>query len=486
LNYRQAPDRLDIAEIVASKPYVRVIIESDSTLNVKRVLTGPGAAANASAVSAPGADKPGATKAAAIKTAAAKPAAERAPAPQILPMSIKKITVQDGQANFTDLSVAPNFSAGIQNLRGTVLGLSSTPESRAQVDLKGEIDRFSPVTIKGEINILSAALYTDVAMSFRNIDLSMFNPYSGRFAGYNISKGKLTTEMRYKIDGRKLDAQHHIVIDQLEFGAKTASKEAVSLPIKLAVALLKDRNGVIDLNLPVGGSLDDANFRLAPIIWKVFVNILEKAVTAPFALLGALFGGGPELQFIDFRPGSGVLDAAAADKIKAVAKAMKERPQLKIELPIAVVPDIDRPALVAAKFATQLSEVQALKAGRKGAAPGAVPPAFERLSPDAKLDLLTGLYAREVGAEPKYPETVTSLKQPADVVSAEIDFLSSGIRGHMTVGDADLKALGEQRATAMQQALLADPQLDPERVFLIARDAAAGKDGLVRLELSLK
>ena len=486
MNYRQAPDRLDIAEIVASKPYVRVIIESDSTLNVKRVLTGPGAAANAPAVSAAGADKPGATKAAAIKTAPAKPAADRAPAPQTLPISIKKITVQDGQANFTDLSVAPNFSAGIQNLRGTVRGLSSTPASRAQVDLKGEVDTFSPVTIKGEINVLSAMLHADVAMSFRNMDLSIFNPYSGRFAGYNISKGKLTTEMRYKVDGRKLDAQHHIVIDQLEFGAKTASKDAVSLPIKLAVALLKDRNGVIDMNLPVGGSLDDPNFRLAPIIWKIFVNILEKAVTAPFALLGALFGGGPELQFIDFRPGSGVLEAAATDKIKAVAKAMKERPQVNIELPIAVVPDIDRPALAAAKFAAQLSEIQALKAGRKGAAPGAVPPAFEQLSPDAKLGLLTGLYAREVGAEPKYPEDVTSLKQPADVVSAKVDFLSSGIRGHMTVGDAELTALGEQRARAMQQALLADPQIEPERVFLIASDKAAGKDGLVRLELSLK
>ena len=142
------------------------------------------------------------------------------------------------------------------------------------------------------------------SMSFRNIELSIFNPYSGKFAGYDISKGKLTTELHYKVEGRKLDAQHHIIIDQLEFGDKTASKQAVSLPIKLAVALLKDRNGVIDLNLPVGGSLDDPSFRLAPIIWKVFVNLLEKAVTAPFALLGALFGGGPDLQFIDFKPGA--------------------------------------------------------------------------------------------------------------------------------------------------------------------------------------
>jgi len=477
LNYRQAPDRLAITEIVVTKPYARVIIESDSTLNVKRVLTGPGSAAVPPAAPAP----------AAAKTAAVKPAADRSSDPHSTAMLIKKVTVRSGQANFTDLSVTPNFSAGIQKLQGTVLGLSSMPDSRAKVDLHGEVDAFSPVAIKGEINVLSAALYTDVAMSFRDIDLSIFNPYSGRFAGYNITKGKLTTEMHYKVEGRKLDAQHHIVIDQLEFGARTASKEAVSLPIKLAVALLKDRNGIIDLNLPVGGSLDDPNFRLAPLIWKIFVNILDEVVTAPFALLGRLVGGGPELQFVDFKPGASELEAAAADKIKTLAKAMKERPQLKIELPIAVAPDIDRPALVAAKFAAQLGEIQAPKAGRKGSgAAGAVSAAFDQLNPAAKLELLAQLYARDVGVEPKYPEAVTSLKQAADVVSAKIDFLTSEIREHVIVGDAELKALGEQRATTMQQTLLADPQIEPERVFLVANDKAVGKDGMVRLELSLK
>jgi hypothetical protein len=419
--------------------------------------------------------------------AAVKPAAGGLSARQPMPMSIKKITMRSGRANFTDLSVVPNFSAGIQNLQGTVLGLSSKADSRAKVDLHGEVDAFSPVAITGEINVLSAVLYTNVVMNFRNIDLSIFNPYSGRFAGYNITEGKLTTEMHYKVEGGKLDAQHHIVIDQLEFGAKTASKEAVSLPIKLAVALLKDRHGVIDLNLPVAGTLDDPTFRLGPIIWKIFVNILEKAVTAPFALLGSLFGGGPELQFIDFKPGASELEAAAADKIKAVAKAMKERPQLKIELPIAVVPDIDRPALVAANFAAQLNEIQALKASRKRTgAPGTVSPPFEQLNPAAKLELLTQLYTRDVGIGPKFPEAVTTLKQEPDAVSAKIDFLTAGIRDHVNVDDAQLKALGEQRALALQRALLADTQIEPERVFLVANNKAVGNDGMVRLELAFK
>jgi hypothetical protein len=489
LNYQQSPDRLEIAQIVARKPYARVIVETDSSLNVKRVLTGPGPA--------PPPQPPPTDQGSTAKTVAKQrsshgsPPAQSAsagPAPgssQPMPMAIKKVAIEGGLANFTDLSVAPNFSAGIQNLGGTVLGLSSKPSSRAKVDLHGNIDAFSPVSITGEVNLLGAALYTDLAMSFRNIELSIFNPYSGKFAGYNIAKGKLTTELHYKVDSRKLDAQHHIIIDQLEFGDKTASKDAVSLPVKLAVALLKDRNGVIDLNLPITGSLDDPKFRLAPIIWKVLVNILEKAVTEPFALLGALFGGGPDIQFVEFHPGTSSLDPAAVDKVKTVAKALAERPQLKIEVPIAIVPEVDRPALAAAQFNAQLNELQTLKVGRKKSG-GAAPPPYDQLDPGAKLELLTELYVKDVGAEPKYPAAVTDLKQKPELASAKIDFLTQGIREHLVVGDADLNTLGQQRAMVLEQALLSDSQIDPARVFLVANDKASSKDGLVRLELSLR
>jgi hypothetical protein len=352
------------------------------------------------------------------------------------------------------------------------------------VDIHGAVDAFSPVDITGEVNVLSAALYTDLSLNFRNMELSIFNPYSGKFAGYNITKGKLTTELHYKVEGRMLDAQHHITVDQLEFGDKTASKDAVSLPIKLAVALLKDRHGVINLDIPVNGTLDDPTFRLGPIIWKVFVNILEKAVTAPFALLGALFGGGPDLQFVDFRPGAADLDAAATDKIRAMAKALNERPQLKIEVPIAWVGDLDRPALVEAQILTQVRGVQSGKAGTKKS-PAAAPD-FEQLDPSAKVELLTQLYAKDVGGEPKFPPAVTELKTKPELAAAKVDFLEHALREHIAVTDGDLTTLGQQRAMAVQQALLTDTQVDPARVFLVVNDKAKNHDGKVRLELSLK
>ncbi|HEY0745419.1 MAG TPA: DUF748 domain-containing protein [Steroidobacteraceae bacterium] len=495
LNFQHDPDRLDIDQIVARKLYARVIVEPDESINVKRVLAGPGATVVAAsgttsppivATAAPAPAPPLPRKGRKPGVASAPTAAEAAPASTTpaMPISIKKIVLQSSQANFADLSVMPNFAAGIQNLEGTVLGLSSKANSQPKIDLHGSVGAFAPVSITGELNVLSAALYADLTMSFRNIELSTFNPYSGKFAGYNISKGKLTTELHYKVNGRKLDAQHHIIVDQLEFGEKTESKDAVSLPVKLAVALLKDRDGVIDLNLPVEGSLDDPQFKLAPIIWKVFVHILEKAVTAPFALLGALFGGGPDLQFIDFEPGAADLDPVANDKAQSMIKALNARPQLKIEIPIAVVNELDRPSLVEAKFQAQIHEVQGARAARKKSPAAA--PAFEQLDPEAQLEMLTQLYSKDFGAEPKFPDSVAAIKNKPDNVTAKIEFLSRELHAHIAVSESDLTALGQQRAMNLQQALLTGTQIEPERVFLVANDKARNQDGRVRLEFSLR
>jgi hypothetical protein len=493
LDFQQDPDRLDIDQIRAQKLYARVIVEPDESINVKRILAGPGAtvvapsgnaspAVTATAAPAPAPPLPRKGRKTAVASAtAAAPAPAAGPA---MPMSIKKITLQASQANFADLSVTPNFATGIQKLEGTVLGLSSKAKSRAKIDIHGSVDEFAPVSITGEVNVLSAALYTDLAMSFRNIELSTFNPYSGKFAGYNISKGKLTTELHYKVDGRKLDAQHHIIVEQLEFGDKTESKDAVSLPVKLAVALLKDRDGVIDLNLPVTGSLDDPKFKLGPIIWKVFVNILEKAVTAPFALLGSLFGGGPDLQFVDFQPGVAELDPVGVEKAQSIVKALDARPQLKIEIPIAVVGELDRPSLIEVKYRAQLQEALAAPAGRKKSPTAAT--AFDQLDAAAQLDLLTRMYVSSFGADPKFPDSVEAIKPKPEKTAAKNDFLAHELHEHIAVTESDLTALGQQRAMTLQQALLTGTQIAPERVFLVANDKAKSQDGRVRLELSLR
>ncbi len=349
LNFQHDPDRLDIDQITARKLYARVIIEPDESMNVKRILTAPGAT-----VVAPSGDaRPPLTATAAPAPAPPLPHKGRksAAAPHRALRRARQRPRPDRRCRCRSRKsccrparpISPTCRSCLTSppaSRSSKEPCSGFPQKKIPARRSIFMDRWMssrPSASPARSNVLSAALYTDLAMSFRNIELSTFNPYSGKFAGYNISKGKLTTELHYKVDGRKLDAQHHIIVEQLEFGDKTESKDAVSLPVKLAVALLKDRDGVIDLNLPVTGSLDDPKFKLGPIIWKVFVNILEKAVTAPFALLGSLFGGGPDLQFVDFQPGDAKLDPVGVAKAQSIVKALDARPQLKIEIPIAVV-----------------------------------------------------------------------------------------------------------------------------------------------------
>jgi hypothetical protein len=218
-----------------------------------------------------------------------------------MPIRVKRIDIEDSTANFSDHSIEPNFSAGIVKLHGSIVGLSSAPSARAKITLDGQVDQFAPVQIRGEVNPFAATAYTDLSLSFHNMELTTFNPYSGKYAGYSIDQGKLSTDLHYHIENRKLDATHHIVLDQLEFGAATESKQAVPLPIKLAVAILKDRDGVITLDLPeITGTLDDPTFKIGPLVWTFVVDLLKKVITAPFAALGNLFGGGEEMSFIEF------------------------------------------------------------------------------------------------------------------------------------------------------------------------------------------
>jgi hypothetical protein len=287
-------------------------------------------------------------------TVAGAPESAQSSAPA-MPMSIGSVRVIDGSVNYADFWIQPNFAVGIQQLNGTIDGLSSDPKSRAKVKLEGKVDRYAPVSINGELNLMAATVYTDIKMSFKGLELTTMTPYSGHFAGYKIDKGKLSVDLSYKVDQRKLDAEQHFVIDQLQLGEAVESPDAVHLPLKLAVALLKDRNGVIDLPLPITGSLDDPQFKIGPIIWHALVNLLEKAVTAPFAAIGRLFGGhGEDMKFIDFAPGSAELDASSKQKLDGLTKALQEHTQLQLDVPLVYSPELDGPVLAKQKLDQKL------------------------------------------------------------------------------------------------------------------------------------
>jgi hypothetical protein len=509
ISYQMTPDALRVGHVVVSAPYARVVISAQGGLNVKDILQPPRTQAQSGPP--PASTAPPAARTPAAPTPAAKQVAHRGkaasasvqvaatPPPKSagMPISIARIDIQGGVANFTDHSVQPNFSTAIYGLKGSVVGLSSDPASRATVSLDGSVDRYAPVSIKGTVNVLSAATFTDIAMNFSNIELPTFNPYSGKFAGYNIAQGKLSTEMQYHVENRQLDAKHHIVIDQLEFGAATESKQAVPLPIKLAVSLLKDRNGVIDLELPVGGSLDDPSFHVGPIIWKVFVNLLTKVVTAPFAALGKLFGGGQELSYVDFPAGTSTLNPDQVQKLSQLAKGLLERPQLKLDIPLHTQGDEDDLALerVALQQALHASEASPAAGARlrpdKATTPESPVPAAaadtgaaaEAPAPAARLPGLVGLYRAKFKDDPVYPAETAG---GAEADAAKVSWLEQQLLPQFAPKNAERDALGLARAQAVQSAVLADTELKPERVFLTNQVSGGGAPGTVRMELKLE
>ncbi|MBB6095106.1 uncharacterized protein involved in outer membrane biogenesis [Povalibacter uvarum] len=458
IDFSLHPDRLSIDRVVARQPYARVVIAQDSTLNINKVLRSEPAVETREGAATPSSTKQG------------KPTSDAQQAR--FPVRIRTVQVIDGSANFADYSIEPSFAVGILQLNGAITGLSSDAASRAKVKLDGKVDKYAPVDITGEVNLFSAALYTDLGMNFRNMELTTFNPYSGKFAGYNISKGKLSTELRYKVENRKLDASHHIVLDNLEFGAKTDSKDAAPIPLKLAIALLKDRNGVIDVNLPVSGTLDDPKFKLGPIIWKAVLGLLTKIVTAPFAALGALFGGGDELAYVDFAPGTTALTPAETEKLTKLAKALVERPQLRLSIPLTVVTAQDSEALARAAFDAKVPPDESAdptdeKAQRK------------------RIAQLEKVYKEVAQSAPVYPPETTTEKGPD--LGAQRQFLESALLDRFKPDDAALTALARERARSVQDALLANTELNPERVFITAeRTEGKSEAGTVRMEMKLE
>lgn len=460
LAYTLGPDALSIGRVDVDQAYARVAINEDGSVNLVQVLTPMAAAPNE-----------------------AVPAAT-------LPLRIGRVVVRDSRMQFADFSIEPNFQAEIKGLAGELRSLSSTAATPATVDLAGYvINPYSPVSIKGSANLFAFDAATDIALSFHNIDLPVFNPYSGRFAGYSIAKGKLNTDLHYRIDARQLDATHRIRLDQLEWGEATDSKDKVSLPVRMATSLLKNKDGLIDLDVPVNGSLDDPKFRVGPLVWKIVKNILVKAVTAPFRLLGGLFKGAEEARHVSFEPGSGQLSETDRGNLGALAKALLDRPNLGLEVPMAVLPELDLPALVEVRWQQQLAGFVASEIKADADAP---PAAFATLEVKQQRQLLEDLYRREFGAKPEMPEppppAEDSDKAARRLLEEQfaVDHLTTALRARIVVDPEQLTALAQQRADAVQAALMATEGMDPARIFSTTERAPKLLDGRIQMELKLQ
>ncbi len=407
------------------------------------------------------------------ETAAAKTEGDRR-------VAIGKISFHNGNINFSDFFIKPNYSANLTGVQGSISELKDNVP--ADVEIQAKLNKGAPVSIGGKINPLAKDLVLDLQANARGIELSPISPYSVKYVGYGIKQGTLTFNVSYKIDDRKLAADNQIILNQLTFGDKVESPGATKLPILLAVALMKDRNGVINVDLPITGSLDDPQFSVGGIVFKVISNIISKAVTAPFALLGAMFGGGADLSYVEFEYGRAVLTQSGETKLKSLATAMNNRPALKLEIAGRVDPVNDREGLKNVSIERKVKTQKMKDLAEQGKQPKSLDDV--RIEKDEYQRYLKAAYGEE--SFPK-PRNVIGLDKDLPIPEMEKLMLQ-----HTKVSDDALRELANERAQVVKEQLLASGQVASDRVFVVAskpvqpgeKDKTVTK--LSRVDFSLK
>lgn len=452
------PNSVSIGEIALSDFFARVIVTPEGKLNLMQIVRQPDGEAVAVVPDAAAASKPesvAASPAPAVEGKAEVPVDNAAVSTPTMPVKIGKITLQGGAVRFTDNFVKPNYTANLRKIGGSVTGLSTEPGSVADLALRGSYDDVAPLSLTAKINPLSAKPYLDLQAEVKGIEMTSFSTYSGKYAGYAIDKGKLSVFVKYKIENDQLNAENRVFLDQLTFGDQVESPDATKLPVKLAIALLQNSKGEIDVNLPISGSLNDPQFSIGGLVIKVIVNLLVKAVTSPFALIGSMFGGGEELSNVEFAAGYATFDAEAQKRLENLSKALIDRPALKIEIEGRIDPENDPEGLKHARMERKVRAAKREDMTKAGIEVESL--ASVQVSDEEYPGLLERVYRAE-----KFPKPRNMVGMVKTLPVEEMEKL---ILANSTVDEEDLLNLGDRRAKAVRDWLI-EHQVESERIFL--------------------
>ncbi|PSW01113.1 DUF748 domain-containing protein [Photobacterium lipolyticum] len=462
--------QMKIDNIMLDAPYAKVLIAKDRRTNISEILvTETKTPADATLANKPESET---VQSKDTETTQSAPMTTEPQPEQAFALDIGSIKIAKGSAYFADNSLTPNFASGIESLEGHISHLSSTPSTKAQVDLKGKIDKYAPMTLSGEINPLLQSPYLDLDLVFNSVELTSVNPYSGTYVGYYIDKGQLSLTLNYQLENNQLKGSNHLVIDQLQLGKPSESDLATSLPLTLGIALLQDRHGVIDLGLDVSGDVDSPDFSFGSIIMNAITNVITKAVTAPFSLLADLAGTDEELSHVQFRPGLASLDTAEQDRLSKLAKALDDRPILKVSIEGSVALADDSKALAEEKLQQELLQLsglaslpQDLSASRFPAS-GPLATALERLFvQQLKLDI----NAERAKVEQMLKEKANTEAEldPAQITTVVHIGMYNQLLNAQEISHSELGNLAEARARAIKAFMVNDKMVNPERVFLL-------------------
>lgn len=452
------PNELKVAELRIDDADGKLLIDADRGLNAVKLLVKPQASAAPAAPGATSVAQPGAGPAATAAPAtvlAATGAADDDP----FPVSVRRTRVNNARLFFEDLSLRPQFGARIHELSGVVTGLTTNRAMRSHIELDGRVDEFGSARIRGDLNPFAPRNNTDMNLVFKNVDLISATPYAMKFAGYRIAAGKISLDLKYQVKDSRLDGDNQVVIDQLTLGERVESPDAINLPLELAIAILKDSDGRIDLGLPVAGSLDDPQFSYGAVVWKAIVNVITRIITAPFRALGALFGvSADKLEALDFDAGSAALAPPEREKLRSIAQVLDQRRQLKLAVPGTYSEKADTWALKRRAMRLEMLERSGLKV-RDGEEPGPLD-----LQSGRMRSVLRERFAARLGA-PEY-----------DKLKAEFEARAAG------AVKADLPVWRRAMNLAQGEPQLADPQPFYQRLIeRLTESQPVPGDALARL-----
>ncbi|GAB0062006.1 DUF748 domain-containing protein [Pseudomonas syringae] len=456
---------LSIAKVNMDQPYARFMINEDRTTNIDDLLI------------------PQPADAATGKTAAQPKAAKTQGAGKKenpLAIYVGEVNINDGSANFADMTLTPNFATAVQQLNGRIGTIDNRKPTPAPVNIEGKVDRYAPVTIKGSLNPFDPMASLDITTSFKRVELTNLTPYSGKFAGFRIRKGRLNLDLHYLITKGQLKAQNKVLVEQLQLGERVDSPDALDLPIRLAVALLKDTQGRISLELPIEGDLNNPQFSVMPIVWQTLRNLVLRAAQAPFKMLGGLVAGGSseDLGSVSFAPGSSDLSAEAQKALDKLSVALKERPDLKLEIEGTSAASSDGPLIAQQRLEREYQYTYYKILQRRGDKVPARAGLIE-VPEEEKAPMLEGIYRTRLKQQP--PAEWASLgkeQRAAQMRAAVLKFWSSN--------EVLLRELGQSRASSIKDYLVDKGKLEDARVYFVdAQLGQAQPDGKVISPLHL-
>ncbi|GGF53001.1 DUF748 domain-containing protein [Alteromonas lipolytica] len=452
IHYVSQDNRLAIAGITLEKPYAKLLIDEQKRTNISAIMVSntPSVAQQESAQQAPPRES------------------DDTSAP--MDVRIETIKVKEGTAYFADESLTPQFASSLESLNGSVNKLYSDTGTAAEVAISGKIDSYAPVSLNGEINPLLDDMYLDLDFAVSGAELTSVNPYSGTYMGYYIDKGLLSLDVRYKVQNNELDGDNHVVIDQLTLGRQSDSEQALSLPLGLAVALLQDSDGVIDLGLEVSGDLENPDFSFGSIILKALGNLITKAVTAPFSFLASLVGSEDELNHIEFTAGQDSLSEQASSRLATLAEALNQRPGLRVSIEGGVDAVSDARELAVSQLHQTLLQRSGLASLPEDLSASNIP--LQGPLPAALEAMFTEQFTIPVEQERERFTTQLQANSEEPVTAEQIPramhiAMYNRLRDEISVTEAQLAGLAQRRGKMVKAYLANEAGVDASRLFLL-------------------